>query len=99
MLLVGLSEATANFIKTFKPTHSTAANIKQNNSVVEENEEKQTFPFSNKIISNERSEDYDDIYCMVSDLYVRTFLQPEPGYWIVLYVSLYIYFLLESTCN
>jgi hypothetical protein len=86
MLLVGLSEATANFIKTFKPTHSTAAaaNIKQNNSVVEE---KQTFPFSNKIISNERSEDYDDIYCMVSDLYVRTFLQPEPGYWIVLCVK------------
>jgi hypothetical protein len=29
-------------------------------------------------------EEHMNIHCMVSDLYLRTFLQPEEGYWLVL---------------
>lgn len=74
MLMVGLAEATANFLTNFRPSNSNNNNNNSNNK----NQD------SSLLI--EKVAD-DGLHCMISDLFIRTFYEPEPGYHMVLCVK------------
>lgn len=103
MLMVGLAEATSNFLNNFRPTPSDDDIDNDNNDdhkkFVEnfENDDENNDDENNWMEREEQAEHKkqsliekvadNQLHCMVSDLYIRTFYEPEPGYHMVLCVK------------